>query len=84
MENTGISGKVWLSLGVTFFKVVENTKIIGWLQNEQQKRLGWPPFQYINKKINAPNRVQSEKMYAYHSVQRDTNFFVQNILNANP
>ena len=23
-------------------------------------------------------------MYAYHSVQRDTNFFVQNILNANP
>ena len=45
MENTGISGKVWLSLGVTFFKVVENTEIIVWLQNEQQKQLGWPPFQ---------------------------------------
>lgn len=45
MENTGISGKVWLSLGVTFFKVVENTEIIGWLKNERQKQLGWPPFQ---------------------------------------
>lgn len=45
MENTGISGKVWQSLGVTFFKVFENTEIIGWLQNKQQKQLGWPPFQ---------------------------------------